>query len=61
MRDRYRVIAHRVGRNVATVLLCFRAWFEEGRHQRVRGTGPRNMTTDRHLRFLVLRDRFSTT
>jgi hypothetical protein len=57
----YRAIAHRVRRNVATVLLCCRAWFEEGRHQRVRGTGPRNRTTDRYLRFLAPRDRFSTT
>jgi transposase len=60
----YRAIAHRVGRNVATVLRCCHAWFEEGRHQRVRGTGPRRRTTDRqdrHLRFLALRDRFSTT
>jgi hypothetical protein len=43
----YRAIAHRVRRNVATVLRCCRAWFEEGRHQRVRGTGPRRRTTDR--------------
>jgi transposase len=60
----YRAIAHRVGRNVATVLRCCHAWFEEGRHQRVRGTGPRRRTTDRqdrHLRFLALRNRFSTT
>jgi transposase len=60
----YRAITHRVRRNVATVLRCCRAWFEEGRHQRVRGTGPRRRTTDRqdrHLRFLALRDRFSTT
>jgi transposase len=60
----YRAIAHRVGRNVATVLRCCHAWFEDGRHQRVRGTGPRRRTTDRqdrHLRFLALRDRFSTT
>jgi hypothetical protein len=48
---------------VATVLRCCHAWFEEGRHQRVRGTGPRRTTDrqDRHLRFLALRDRFSTT
>jgi hypothetical protein len=46
------------------VLRYCHAWFEEGRHQRVRGTGPRRRTTDRqdrHLRFLALRDRFSTT
>jgi hypothetical protein len=57
----YRTIAHRVGRNVATVLRCCRAWFKEGRHQRVRGTGPRRRTTDRqdrHLRFLALRSIF---
>jgi hypothetical protein len=29
VRRPYRAIAHRVGRNVATVLRCCRAWFED--------------------------------
>lgn len=58
-----REIANRVGRNVSTVSRCWSRWSEEGAHERRQGSGRPRSTTDReerHLRTLVVRDRFST-
>ncbi|VEN43405.1 unnamed protein product [Callosobruchus maculatus] len=49
-----------MGRCVATIVEVWRAWIEEGRTKRARGSGARRRTTnrqDRHLRLLALRDR----
>ena len=57
----FREIVDRVGRNVSTVLRCCRSWFQEGRVQRVRGSGRRRNTNarqDRYLRLLAFRNRF---
>ncbi|EEZ97640.1 hypothetical protein TcasGA2_TC016088 [Tribolium castaneum] len=59
-----REIAARVNRGVATVLRCIRAWEEEGRDHRARGSGrPRGTTAgqDRYLHFLAFRDRHVST
>ncbi|EEZ98274.1 Transposable element Tc3 transposase-like Protein [Tribolium castaneum] len=59
-----REIAARVNRGVATVLRCIRAWEEEGREHRARGSGrPRGTTArqDRYLHFLAFRDRHVST
>ncbi|KAI4470694.1 glutathione s-transferase [Holotrichia oblita] len=59
-----REIAHRVNRNVSTVLRCWSKWSEEGVQHRRRGSGRPRRTTDREerrLRLLATRDRFSTT
>lgn len=60
----FREIATRTNRSVSTVAGCCRAWIQEGRTRRARGTGRRRRTTDRQdrrLRLLALRDRFTST
>lgn len=60
----FREIAIAVRRSVATVVDAWRAWAEEGRTQRARGTGAIRRTTqreDRLLRLMALRDRRRTT
>ncbi|KAJ3662621.1 hypothetical protein Zmor_006960 [Zophobas morio] len=34
-----RQTADRIGRSVSTVLQCWRRWFEDGVHERIRGSG----------------------
>lgn len=60
----FREIAARVDRNVSTVLRCWRAWHEEGRGHRARGSGRRRSTNpreDRYLRTLAVRNRHVST
>lgn len=59
----FREIADRVHRSVCTVANCCRAYFQQHREHRARGTGRLRLTTegqDRRLRQLAVRDRSAT-
>ena len=56
----YRDIAASTGHAATTVMRVWNQWREEGRTQRLAGTGPRNVTTardDRHLVRMVVMNR----
>ncbi|KAL1508962.1 hypothetical protein ABEB36_003775 [Hypothenemus hampei] len=60
----FREIAVTIRRSVSTVVAAWRAWTEEGRTQRVVGSGARRRTTpreDRLLRILAIRNRLRST